>query len=222
MLLGEDPIYAALYTKVTEKVEKARHAVDLVLIDINQRLEDSERNLQILRDQAAELQDGTKVFKSTTDGSIYTEHGKRLSGEKAKNIVFPDHAPKWETYRSEKAAHDTAARQKQEVEAYQSDVLDHATKRMNDEDNPPSMDELKKLNEAIEAKKPEIVKSKLLNKELSTNTVKQSSISNAHEQVEKTNLNVPDMGQSFDLARVDIPDLDIKPETEPMPAETLS
>jgi Asp-tRNA(Asn)/Glu-tRNA(Gln) amidotransferase B subunit len=64
MLLTQDPHYAALYKKVTEKVEKAQQAVDLALVDINKRLEASDRKFQVLRENAVQLQDGTKVFQS--------------------------------------------------------------------------------------------------------------------------------------------------------------
>ncbi len=60
MLLAEDPIYAALYKQVTEKIEKAQQAVNLALVDINQRLEAFDRKLQLLYDNAAELPDGNQ------------------------------------------------------------------------------------------------------------------------------------------------------------------
>lgn len=59
MLLAENPQYAAFYTKVTEKIEQTQQAVDLALIDINQRLEASDKKLQIMRENASELADGT-------------------------------------------------------------------------------------------------------------------------------------------------------------------
>ncbi len=34
----------------------------------------------------------TKVFQSN-DGNIYTEHGKRLSDDKARSLHFPTNAP---------------------------------------------------------------------------------------------------------------------------------
>ncbi len=142
MLLAQDPHYAAQYKKVTEKIDKAQQAVDQALVDINQRLGASDRELQFLRDEAAELKDGTKVFQSTDNTSIYTEHGKRLNHEKARNIKFSKNSPKWETYKAEKENHNIAARQKLEVETYQRDVLDPAKEQVNNRDNPPSKDEL--------------------------------------------------------------------------------
>ena len=145
MLLTQDPHYAALYKKVTEKLDKAQQAVNSALIYVNQRLEASDRKLQLLRDNAAQLPDGTKVFQSN-NGSIITEHGKRLSDEKAKNIVFPKNAPQWETYKSEKENHDALFRDKKKLIDYQTDVLDDINRRMKDKDNPLSKEELEDLN----------------------------------------------------------------------------
>lgn len=92
---------------------------------------------------------------------------------------------------------------------------------MNDKDNPPSMEELKELNKTIEDKMPDIVKT-YAHKEMSVkNTANSSSNSVAHELVEKTNLNEPNIDKAFDLARVDIPDFGTKPEHESTPEKTL-
>ena len=80
ILLAEDAQYFALYSQVTENLDKAYQAVDQALIDINQRLEDSGKKLQFLREKTPESEDGIKIFRSN-DGSIYTEDGKCLSDE---------------------------------------------------------------------------------------------------------------------------------------------
>ena len=189
MLLAEDPQYAALYRKVTKKLEKAQQAVGQVLIDTNQRLEASDRKLQILRGNAAELQDGTKVFQSTDNNSIYTEQGKRLNNEEAQDIEFSDNAPSWEAYRAEKESYDTAMRQKAEVETYQQDVLEVAKERINDKENPLSLDELEELETRIEDEMPDIMRSNYNNDVLTSNTIKgSSSISAAHDLTDKKNL----------------------------------
>lgn len=217
ILLAEDPHYAALYTRVAEKLEKAGQAVDQALLGINQRLEASDRKLHYLRRQAAELEDGTKVFQSTEDGSVYTEGGESLSDENAQDIAFSDNAPSWEEYSAEKEAYDTAARQKQEVEDYQRNVLNPATERMENADDPPSMEELEELERRLETEMPDVVRTELHDKELSTQIAERSSTSAAHDIVNKTKLDVPEMGEAFDLARVDVPDLGPVPGIEPAP-----
>lgn len=220
MLLAKDPIYAELYEQVSQKLEKAQQAVDLALIDINQRLEASDRKLQFLRDNAAELEDGTKAFKSNHDNSIYTEHGKRLDREKAKHLRFSEHSPSWENYQAEKQAYDTATRQKQEVEAYQRNVLDPIEERLQDKGNPALHDELKKMKAPIEDAMPNILQSKYNQLIAKSDISRKPTSSVAHSQVEETKLNVPDMNKSFDLARIDIPDFGSKPESQNSPSNT--
>lgn len=217
LLLAEDPHYAALYYKVAENLQNAQRAADLALVDNLQHLAISDRKLRELRDKAAELPDGTKVFKSQIDGGIYTEDGKRLSESESANIRIPEHASSWEAYSAEKAENDNLKNGKADIETYQHDVLDHAKKRMDDKNDPPSMDELKELNEKIKSKMPDIVKSHGHNVDLSVNGTYDYSTSFAHK-IEKTQLNVPDLSKSFDLARTDIPDLGKLPDSRPAPA----
>ncbi len=158
ILLTEDAQYKALYTKVTKNLENAYQAVDSALININQRIEDSDRKLQFMRDNAPELADGTKVFKSAHDNGVYTEDGKCLNDANTQNITFSNNSPNWEEFKSEKETFDTATHQKTEVETYKHDVLDHAKERLNDEDNPALMDELEDIQGDIESKMPDLVK----------------------------------------------------------------
>ncbi|WP_316364682.1 hypothetical protein [Candidatus Thiodiazotropha sp. CDECU1] len=215
ILLAEDPQYAALYKRVSEKLNDAQQAVDSALVDINQRLEASDRKLQQMRENAGELEDGTKVFRSSLDGSIYTEDGQRLSDEEAHNINIPDGAASWENYRRQKEERDLALRQREDVERYQREVLDPSKDRMNDPNNPPSEEELKGIERRIEDEIPDVVRNKLLKSELQASHVEHPPISAAHEMVEETNLNVPDMSKSFDLASVGVPDIAPAPDSVP-------
>jgi len=210
MLLAEDAQYAALYSQVTKNLDKAYQAVDQALIDINKRLEDSGRKLQILRENAAELPDGTKVF-SSENGSIYSEDGKRLDDEEAQKIEFSDSAPSWEEYKAEKEVYDTATRQQVEVETYQRDVLDHARERLNDENEPPSMDELGEIERDILAKKPEILTKYFYEENLLEADTPQD-LTVAQGISETPALNTPPINMHFDKARLDLPNLEALPQ----------
>ncbi|MBT3011733.1 MAG: hypothetical protein KME41_08420 [Candidatus Thiodiazotropha sp. (ex Lucina pensylvanica)] len=216
MLLAEDPHYAALYHRVTEKINGISRTVDQALIDANQRLEASVEMLQNYRESAAELPDGTKVFRSETDGSIYTEDGQRLSNEDAQNINIPEGAASWEDYRKQKEERDLALRQREDVERYKREVLDPAKDRMNDPDNPPSKDELKDIERRLEDEMPGVVRSSHDAHLPHDHTVEHTTVNSfAHDEIDQTNLEVPDMSKAFDLARVDIPDLGPAPEHAP-------
>jgi hypothetical protein len=214
MLLMEDPHYAALYERVAEKLNDVQHAVESALVDINQRLEASDRKLQQMRENAGELEDGTKVFRSSVDGSIYTEDGQRLSDEDAQNIDIPEDTASWEDYRRQQEERDLALRQREEVERYKQEVLDPIKERLRDPDNVFSREELENIDKNIEASLPDILKNEHKGSDPSVSaTGSSTSTSAAHNMVEETNLEVPDMSKAFDLARVDIP----VPAPEPVP-----
>ena len=218
MLLAEDPQYAALYSQVTKNLDKAYQAVGQALIDINQRLEDSDRKLQFLRDNTAEMEDGTKIFLSN-EGSIFTEDGKRLSNEEAQKYSHLDNLQSWDEYKAEKEVYDTASRQQVEVETYQRDVLDHARERLNDEDNPALKDELEDLDEQIKSAMPDFAtqyhtSEASLDTSASYGTESLSAAQNLHG---KPDLSTPDVTAAFDKARYDIPDLSDVVPTESAP-----
>ncbi|MES9861445.1 MAG: hypothetical protein ABW157_18050 [Candidatus Thiodiazotropha sp. LLP2] len=221
ILLAEDPQYAALYKRVAEKLNDAQQAVDSALVDINQRLEASDRKLQHMRDNAGELEDGTKVFRSSVDGSIYTEDGQRLSDEDAQNIHIPEGAASWEDYHRQKEERDLALRQREEVERYKREVLDPSKDRMNDPNNPPSKDELKDIERRLEDEMPDIVRSSHDARLPHDHTVEHTTVNSfAHDEIEETNLAVPEMSKAFDLASVNVPDLGPAPEPVPVPQST--
>lgn len=219
MLLAEDAQYAALYCQVTEKLDRAYQAVDQALIDINQRLEASDRKLQILRENATELEDGTKVFQSE-NGSIYTENGNRVSDQMAKNLEFSENAPSWEEYKEEKQRHDVLLRQQNEINTYQDEVLIPARKRMDDKDNPPSMDELKEIEKTIETQMPDVVKTNYHKGDLRAESPNNLSV--AHIQIEEAGVGAPNISAAFDAARLDIPDIGSLPTLEVAPGRTPS
>ena len=215
LLLTQDPHYAALYEKVTKKLEKAKQAIDRALIEVNQRLDESVRMLQMLRASAATLDDGTRVFKSERDGQVYTEDGQRLSDAETDEIVFPDNAPSWEDYQAAQEAYETAQQQKADIEAYQRDVLDPITERLQDEDNPPSMEELEGFEERLDHEMPDIVTAQIVEMDTSVNTSSKTSASVAQEQIGDIQLDVPDLTVTFNQAHIDIPELDPIPAALP-------
>ncbi|MCB1681055.1 MAG: hypothetical protein H6858_03310 [Rhodospirillales bacterium] len=86
MLLLTDPVYAALYADVTDKIEEIDRAVNSALSSLNQRIVDQEQRLALLKDRAYKLQDGTRVYQSE-DGSVYAENGAVLSDRQALLIL---------------------------------------------------------------------------------------------------------------------------------------
>lgn len=206
MLLAEDPHYAALYYEVAENLQNTQRAADLALIDNLQRLAISDRKLQELRDNAAELPDGTKVFKSQIDGGLYTEGGKRLSESEAANIHIPEHASSWENYSTEKAENDHLKNDKADIEDYQHNVLAPMRDRMNDKDDPPSMDELKDMQKKIERDMPSSVRQFYdANKPSASVTADVHLSSFADSLDDKPDLSLPKLESATDIAIKDAP-----------------
>jgi hypothetical protein len=205
MLLMEDPQYAALYNRVADKLDRAQRAVDKALADIKQRLETSGIALQRMRDSAPELADGTKVFRSRKDGHVYTEDGQRLDDEQARGIEFPPDAADLEDYRAQKDAQDTDLRQREEIERYQRDVLDPMKERMRDPNNVFTKDELEEMDRNVDASLPAMLQEDYQNSGPSiSESGNNAATSAAHNMVEATNLDVPEMGRAFKAASVDI------------------
>lgn len=214
-LLENDPQYAKRYFEVAEKLDKAQQAVDRALIDINQRLAVSDRELLKMEENSAKAEDGTSVFKSS-HGSIYTSDGQRLSDEDAKKITVPDGAPSWEAYKAEKEKREAFQRSKDNIERYERDVLNPAQERMKDEDNPVSLDDLDEIEAAASTQVPAELNDYFMKADVKPEN---TSLSVAHTAIDKTQINTPDLRQSFETAaRTDIPDFGIKPSVTNAPA----
>ncbi len=214
MLLAEDARYAKLYYEVQDTLNRARQAVDQALTDIHQHLEEAEKTLRIMQDSAARLDDGTMVFRSTVDGHVYTEDGRKLSDDEAQDIEFPENAPNREGYNTQWTKVETAKQQIAEVETYQREVLDPAQERMNDENDPPSLEELKKIERDVQTQKPEVLSQFFYQEGITANKSSSDNVSAAQDISGKSPLNMPPMNAQFERARLDLPDIETLPQLE--------
>lgn len=209
MLLEEDTQYARLYYEVQDTLNKARRAADRALDDINRQLEEAERTLQHMRNNAARLDDGTLVFRSTVDGHVYTEDGRQLSDDEAQDIEFSDNAPSQEDYNTQKQKVETLKKQEVEVKTYKRDVIDRAQERMDDENDPPSVEELEKIEQDIHVRKPAILSPYLYQEGLLENQSKPNNLTVAQDIAGNSPLEMPPMNSQFEKARLDIPDNEV-------------
>ncbi|HNP50526.1 MAG TPA: hypothetical protein PKJ85_01870 [Nitrosomonas nitrosa] len=193
-MLAEDARYAKLYYEVQDTLNQARRAAEHALSDINKQLEVAERTLQMMRDNAARLDDGTLVFRSTADGHVYTEDGRKLSDDEASGIAFSENAPSREAYNQAKSSVETARTKKTEVEAYQRDI-DHAQERLRDVENPLTLEELETIKRDIPSHR---LYSYGVTAQAQTHEEKRSPAA----QDGKENFNMPPMSRQFDFARL--------------------
>ena len=209
MLLAEDAQYAALYNKVQTQLYAAQRALNKALSDITQSLEVFERMLQGIINRAAENRDGVKVFQSTIDGAVYTENGERLSDDEARSIHFSENAPSWEEFKDTKDKVKKTKEQLVEIETYKRDVIERAQERIDDENEPPSIEELEKIERDIQAKKPSILSQYFYQEGIIASKPGAHNVTAAHDISGRSPLEMPPMGSQFEKARLDIPDIEV-------------
>ncbi|MCB1935505.1 MAG: hypothetical protein KDF59_06150 [Nitrosomonas sp.] len=204
MLLEDDARYARLYYEVQDTLNKARRAADRALDDITRQLEEAEKTLQHMCNNAARLDDGTLVFRSTVDGHVYTEGGRQLSDDEAQDIEFSENAPIREDYNTQKKKVETLKEQEVEVKTYKRDVIDRAQERIREVNDPPILEELNDLKERIEQTMPDTVKARYdTSSPAAQRNIRSASIYQ-NIQENKPDFSVPDMNAAFDKAHDDI------------------
>lgn len=140
--LLRDPEYAAAYQRANEAIDRAQSALDTALLENAQVTEDLAERLDEMETNAARLADGRAVFRAE-DGSLRTADGQRLRSEAGTaSLIIPLNAPSYEDYAATRDALTSARAHGQELSRVQTEVIDPARERMNDQDNPPSRDEL--------------------------------------------------------------------------------
>ncbi len=152
--------YAALYNNVSDLVDRAESVTEKALREAEQELADAEQALSDILDNANRLPNGTAVFRDA-DGRVWTEDGKLIEREALDSIVWRDGAPSYEEHLRRKAAADEARKRLEEIRRYQVDILGHARDRLNDTNEPPSMEELEQIQKDILEKAPPGIRSEL-------------------------------------------------------------
>ena len=123
---------------------RAETATAEALQDAEIEVAEGEAALTALQGRADRLPDGTRVYRDA-DGSAFAEGGRKLTAEEFESVVWHEGAPTWEAYKAKKEAHEKVLQDREAILRYQRDVLDPARHRLSDEDNPPSLEELKAI-----------------------------------------------------------------------------
>ena len=196
-LLAEDPIYAKLYFEVEQDLNDAQEAVNAARADINSELAMCSANIQLMEDNATRLDDGTMVFRSE-NGDVYTQDGLKLDDDVAKNIAFGSHSPSWESYKAEQDKAEQLRIQRQELDIYQRDTIDHIRTRMDDNEYPPSKEDLEEFKKQIKESKPEIANNYFydVNAIHSADVQTEEPISNTHESLSHDSIAMLDLPPS--------------------------
>lgn len=149
-LMMQDREYAALYNDVSDLLDRAETATELALAQSELNLTQSRETLNDTVEGASKLPDGTSVFKDAS-GNVWTADGRLVDRAEAESVVWKDGALSYEDYLKQKEGFDVVRLRVEELRHYQIDVLGGARDRLEDEDNPPSKDELEGLKNDIES-----------------------------------------------------------------------
>ena len=159
-LLQSDPAYAALYSETLDKLREAEAAAALALSQATSALDQARTDLADALDGASTLADGTRVFRDQ-NGDVWTEGGQRVEGDALDEIVWREGTVSHEEFLARKKAVDEGQRNVEAILQYQVEILGDARDRLMNEDDPPSMDEMKEMQENFVELAPDAVLSKL-------------------------------------------------------------
>lgn len=198
MRLLQDPNYARLYREAANVITDAEDAVTRALRKLSDKGEEVAQRIKALKDAAAELPDGRKVFRSK-DGRLLTEDGKDVSDQRGHVKGSLDSAPSWEEFQRAKETLEDIERRKRELEHYQREVLDPYKQRLSDPDDPPSKDELEEMMHKAKAAMLEDALAEMKSRG-AANTASAPNTSAADQYVQAAELNAPDLEAHFRAA----------------------
>ncbi|MFT4924527.1 MAG: hypothetical protein ACI8WB_000605 [Phenylobacterium sp.] len=139
--------YAKLYNSTMQSLHDATTAVYEAQLLASMALEKTQAALKQTLTEASMTPDGVAVFLSQ-DGAAYDQDGKKLDDEVLMGVFWQENAPSWETYQARQ--NDVQAKQERLDLMNGHDLrLAELQTKMEDEDNPLSMDELKAVNEEV-------------------------------------------------------------------------
>ena len=156
-LLLEDPIYRARYETTWDALRQAEMASDRALDHLTEQITHATSALQQMEDGAARLPDGTMVFRDET-GMVRRADGTAIGETLTATILWDGHEPSYEDYVAARERLASLEDAQRSVERYQTDVVGAARERLDDEENPPSLEELDAILGNIEARMPEVVR----------------------------------------------------------------
>ena len=152
-LLQSSTAYAALYQETKDTLRKAEAATEIALAEARDRITGAQEAVAGLRDKASTLPDGAQVYRDA-EGNVRTEDGTLVEGDDLDRITWREGAPSYEDIAAARRAAADAQANYDAILRYQTDVLGRARDRLTDEDNPPTMDEIRDIQQRITEEAP--------------------------------------------------------------------
>lgn len=205
-----DPEYAALYNRVSEKLDDAFDAVARAREALAKEQAELDATLSDMRARAATLEDGTRVYQRD-DGTWLTEDGEEIPADEIALADIPENATRWEDMQSALERSHEIEQEQAELDGYERDVLHPAKERLEDEDNPPSEEELNEIGQRIETQRPSFLSRSKPNGASLHESHTEIGRSAADEHMPEGRIKAPDVSGQFAEARATpaVPDLDL-------------
>ncbi len=133
-LIANNAVYAAYYQQTLDLLGHAERETENALREAQEAFDG-------LMARAVRLSDGRAVFLDE-NGNVVTEDGKTVDPELAESIEWPTNAPTYEEYRGAKGRIN-------DLQDYQTGVLGEARRKLNNNKQPQSMDEMEQIQRDI-------------------------------------------------------------------------
>ena len=160
-MLLRDPEYAALYYETKDMIIRLMSMTEKAIENEKQQLNDLEENHIRLLVNSNKLSDGRLVFKNQ-QGQVITENKEHITDPVLlESIVWQDNAPSYEDYISSRDKIEKSQNKIDALTDYQINVLGTSKDRLENEDDPPSKEELQQIKENILNNAPEAIKEQL-------------------------------------------------------------
>jgi hypothetical protein len=196
----QDPEYARAYQATRSAADRAAAAVETALNANAVASAEVQSRLQEMRESAATLADGRKVFRGK-DGRLIAEDGTDVSDQRASITGLSDVTPSWDDYARESERAEALAREREQIERYQHGVLNPIRQRLDDPDNPYDKDELDGARHQLEEQMPLSVESAYEKSAPAVSASVPAPRSAADEYLGSYELNAPDVAATFAAAR---------------------
>lgn len=151
MRLLQDPHYARLYSDAVNAVTRADKAIRAALDEIARETAAARQHLDQIRQSAAQLPDGTKVYQSERDGHLYAEDGSIVDDRREFVSGLSESSPSWERRQTATTRVETLETERQGLETIRRDRVEAAKERFADTESPPSEDELEYIKSIKDA-----------------------------------------------------------------------
>ena len=171
LALMNNPEFAAAYeqamdtlSEVEDIAERVLRRLETHLIDLEVQLKDAQAEYQTTLNNAAVLDDGTKVFRDAK-GKVWDEHGKPVVDNVAASIEWSGLEPSYETHRQQRQSIDDLIISIQEtknsiheIRVYQTDVLGNVRADLTNPNHSGSVEDVKAAEDRILDRMPEALR----------------------------------------------------------------